>query len=80
MGSGGGGAASSGGGGGWVGDINITVAIAQDGSARTSTESTGGDATLARQIGDRIAIGTKETMLKELRPGGLLWKLKMGQA
>lgn len=80
MGSGGGGAASSGGGGGWVGDINITVAIAQDGSARASTESTGGDATLARQIGDRIAIGTKETMLKELRPGGLLWKLKMGQA
>lgn len=80
MGSGGGGAASSGGGGGWVGDINITVAIAQDGSARTSTETQGGDATLARQIGDRIAIGTKETMLKELRPGGLLWKLKMGQA
>lgn len=80
MGSGGGGASSSGGGAGWVGDINVTVAIAQDGSARTSTESTGGDATLARQIGDRIAIGTKETMLKELRPGGLLWKLKMGQA
>lgn len=79
MGSGGGGDTGAGGA-GWVGDINVTVAIAQDGSARTSTESTGGDAALARQIGDRIAIGTKETMLKELRPGGLLWKLKMGQA
>lgn len=78
MGSGGG-SGGEGGGAGWVGDINVTVAIAQDGSARTSTESTGGDAALARQIGDRIAIGTKETMLKELRPGGLLWKLKMGQ-
>ncbi|MDX9843719.1 MAG: hypothetical protein RBT42_08170 [Aquabacterium sp.] len=78
MGSGGG-AASSGGGAGWVGDINVNVNIAPDGTARTSTESTSGDSVLARQIGERIAIGTKETMLKELRPGGLLWKMRHGQ-
>lgn len=67
---------------GVIGDINISVAVAvqSDGSAKTETGASGADQATARALGERMAAVSKQTMLEELRPNGLLWKLKNGQA
>jgi len=63
---------------GWVGDINVKVDVNQNGEA-TSTAATEGQGQTARQLGDMVTAATKEVMVRELRPGGLLWQLKQGQ-
>lgn len=67
---------------GIVGDVNISVAVSvqSDGSAKTQTGTSGADQATARALGERMAAVTKQTMQEELRPGGLLWRMKHGQA
>ena len=67
------------------GGANITttvqVNVYKDGSTDTAASSSGaGDTQTARQLGEMVGAKTKEVLVQEMRPGGLLWKLKMGQA
>jgi len=74
----------SAGGAGQGGDTNISISVAvsvqADGSAKTQTGTSGADQATARALGERMAAVTKQTMQEELRPGGLLWRMKHGQA
>ena len=76
----GGGSSSGGSSGSGGGDItvNVSVNVAADGSS-TSETSTSSNAAMARQLGDRMGQISKDTISREMRPGGLLWKMKVGQ-
>lgn len=59
----------------------VQVNVYKDGSTDTAASSSGaGDTQTARQLGEMVGAKTKEVLVQEMRPGGLLWKLKMGQA
>jgi len=52
--------------------VNTTVNVSSDGSATTDVNS---NSAYGKQIGSLISSKMKETMLKEQRPGGILWKM-----
>lgn len=52
--------------------VNTTVNVSSDGSATTDVNS---NSAYGKQIGNMISAKMKETMLKEQRPGGILWKM-----
>lgn len=72
-----------GGGGVMVSGDTITIntqVVMNNTSATTTTATEGtGDTQAARQLGEMVTAVTKDVMVRELRPGGLLWKLKQGQ-
>ena len=78
MGGVGGGAGSSAAGGDV--NINVQVNVASDGSGSSQSTSDSSSSTLAKQLGDRMGLIAKDAIGKEMRPGGLLWKMKVGQA
>lgn len=55
------------------GDVNVTTQIVIDGSGNASGQSSGGTDAL-RQFGDMISNGAKNTISREMQPGGLLWR------
>jgi lambda family phage tail tape measure protein len=55
--------------------VAVNVTVNQDGSSSTDTQGTG-DA--AKQLGVLIGRQVKDVMAKELKQGGLLWKMKNG--
>ena len=61
-------------------NINVQVVVQSDGQAKSETSTTGTDQATAKALGERMAAVTRDTMITELRPNGLLWKLKNGQA
>lgn len=71
-------AASGSGGGGDVA-ISVVVNVAADGGSSTEVSASNNEA-LARQLGSQMALKAREAIAKEMRQGGLLWKMKMGQA
>ncbi|WP_416046675.1 phage tail tape measure protein [Cupriavidus basilensis] len=64
--------------GGGGGDINVSTQLYMaDGTAQSQTD--GGSGATAKQLGDMITGVVRDTMVRESRQGGLLWKMKNGQ-
>lgn len=62
-------------GGGVQCQANINVTINQDGDAKSDTS---GDGARGRELARQLDIKVKDTLINEMRPGGILWKSKMG--
>lgn len=65
------------GGGRGGGDINIevNVNVASDGSSTTDVKGAGQS---ARELGELVGVKVKETMIQEMKQGGLLWGMANG--
>lgn len=76
----------SGGGAGGSGSLvqnnsfNINVTVNGGGSVSAESSGSGANTQAAKQLAQMIAAGSKDTIAREMRPGGLLWKMKQGQA
>jgi phage-related minor tail protein len=66
--------------GGSGGDINISTQVNVDGNGNATSSTAGAphDA-LMKQFGDLMTQKAKETVVNEMRSGGLLWKWRNGQ-
>jgi len=60
--------------------FNISVSVNGGGSVSAESSGTGANTQAAKQLAQMIAAGSKDTIAREMRPGGLLWKMKQGQA
>ena len=70
---------SSGGGGGpTFGDINVNVSVANDGSSDVSTASDQ-DSEQARRLGDLLGKKIRDTLMEEMKPGGMIWRQQNGR-
>ncbi|USE81158.1 phage tail tape measure protein [Cupriavidus gilardii] len=61
------------------GDIYVSTQVnMQDGTSQTQVN--GGDAALGKQVGDMVNAAVSDRLNREMRQGGLLWRMRMGQA
>lgn len=61
------------------GDIYVSTQVnMQDGSSQTQVN--GGDAALGKQVGDLVNAAVSDRLNREMRQGGLLWRMRTGQA
>jgi lambda family phage tail tape measure protein len=62
------------------GDISVVVQVNIDNSGQSDvkTSASGTDATQGRQLGELIANKTKDTLVQEMKAGGMLWRFKHG--
>ncbi|WP_454710949.1 phage tail tape measure protein [Cupriavidus nantongensis] len=61
------------------GDIYVSTQVNMgDGSAQTQVA--GGDADMGKMVGDLVNAAVSDRLNREMRQGGLLWKMRVGQA
>lgn len=69
-------------GGGVVQHNSFSISIDARGNSSMSSQSSsvGINPESAKQLAQMISAGAKDTLAREMRPGGLIWKMKQGQA
>lgn len=60
--------------------FSISIDARGDSSMSSQSSSTGINPDSAKQLAQMISAGAKDTLAREMRPGGLIWKMKQGQA
>lgn len=68
-------------GGGVVQNISFNINIDANSNSSVSSQSSGNGISKesAKQLAQMISAGAKDTLAREMRPGGLIWKMKQGQ-
>ena len=64
-------------GGGGDAHVSVAVYIQQDGSSRSSVDAGSGPS--AHALGNLVGAAVKESLLREKRPGGVLWNMQQGR-
>ncbi len=60
--------------------FSISIDARGDSTMSSQSSSTGINPDSAKQLAQMISAGAKDTLAREMRPGGLIWKMKQGQA
>lgn len=60
--------------------FSISIDARGDSTMSSQSSSTGINPESAKQLAQMISAGAKDTLAREMRPGGLIWKMKQGQA
>ncbi|MFZ6726159.1 hypothetical protein ACO0K2_11760 [Undibacterium sp. MH2W] len=60
-------------------ELHTTINIHPDGNSSSNTSGKGVDTGAAKQLSDMVNGLTQQALAKEMRPGGLIWKMRSGQ-
>lgn len=61
------------------GDIYVSTQVNM-GDGFAQTQVAGGDADMGKMVGDLVNAAVSDRLNREMRQGGLLWKMRVGQA
>jgi len=60
--------------------FHISIDASSNASMTSQSSNAGMNPESAKQLAQMISAGAKDTLAREMRPGGLIWKMKQGQA
>ena len=60
--------------------FHISIDASSNASMTSQSSNAGMNPESAKQLAQMISAGAKDTLAREMRPGGLIWKMKQGQS